>query len=70
MLTKDGQPDLPTNMNMALCHLNILWKELKKDNKYESQYQAFMKNIKSNHNMEMVPAAEVQIDNGRVWALS
>ena len=70
MLTKDGPLDLPTNMDMALCHLNILWKELKKDNKYESQYQAFMKNIKSNHNMEMVPAAEVQIDNGHVWALS
>ena len=64
---KEERLKLPNNRNLALSRLHRLNHRLKKDSKYRSHYETFMKDMIDKGQAEKVPDNELHLDNGRVW---
>ena len=64
---KEERLKLPNNRNLALSRLHKLNHRLKKDSKYRSHYETFMKDMIDKGQAEKVPDNELHLDNGRVW---
>ena len=64
---KEERLKLPNNRNLALSRLHRLNHRLKKDSKYRSHYETFMKDMIDKEQAEKVPDNELHLDNGRVW---
>ena len=64
---KEERLKLPSNRNLALSRLHRLNHRLKKDSKYRSHYETFMKDMIDKGQAEKVPDNELHLDNGRVW---
>ena len=67
MPIKEEGLKIPNNRNLAVSRFHKLKHRLKKDSKYSSHYETFMKDMIDKEQAEKVPDNELHLDNGRVW---